>query len=55
LRWINVFAAAVLADLHEQLEAFYSDIGRPSVDPELSPIQAEKSRPDYPRSWRSST
>jgi transposase len=24
-----------LADLHEQLKAFYSDLGRPSVDPEL--------------------
>src|SRR6201981_3330954 len=35
LRRINVFATAVLADLHEQLKAFYSDIGRPSVDPEL--------------------
>src|SRR5215831_1983830 len=35
LRRINVFAKAVLADLHEQLKAFYSDIGRPSVDPEL--------------------
>src|ERR1700736_550810 len=35
LRRINVFATAVLADLHEQLRAFYSDIGRPSVDPEL--------------------
>jgi len=35
LRRINVFAAAVLADLHHQLKAFYSDIGRPSVDPEL--------------------
>jgi transposase len=34
-RRINVFATAVLADLHEQLRAFYSDIGRPSVDPEL--------------------
>ena len=33
LRRINVFATAVLADLHEQLKAFYSDIGRPSVDP----------------------
>jgi hypothetical protein len=32
LRRINVFATAVLADLHEQLKAFYSDIGRPSVD-----------------------
>jgi transposase len=35
LRRINLFATAVLADLHEQLKAFYSDIGRPSVDPEL--------------------
>jgi transposase len=32
LRRIDVFATAVLADL---LKAFYSDIGRPSVDPEL--------------------
>ena len=30
LRRINVFATAVLADLHNQLKAFYSDIGRPS-------------------------
>ena len=36
LRRINVFATAVLADLHEQLKAFYSDKGRPSVDPELT-------------------
>src|SRR6266566_4153237 len=35
LRRINVFATAVLGDLHEQLKAFYSDIGRSSVDPEL--------------------
>ena len=35
LRRINVFATAVLAGLHEQLKTFYSDIGRPSVDPEL--------------------
>jgi transposase len=35
LRRINAFVIAVLADLHEQLKAFYSDIGRPSVDPEL--------------------
>ena len=35
LRRINVFAIAVLADLHEQLKAFYSDIGRPSSIPEL--------------------
>ena len=35
LRRINVFATAVLADLHGHLKAFYSDIGRPSIDPEL--------------------
>jgi transposase len=35
LRRMNVFATAVLADLHLQLKGFYSDIGRPSVDPEL--------------------
>src|SRR3954469_5360366 len=35
LRRINVFVAAVLADMHEQLKPYYSEIGRPSVDPEL--------------------
>jgi transposase len=35
LRRINAFATPVLADLHNQLKAFYSEIGRPSVDPEL--------------------
>ena len=35
LRRINVFATVVLADLHKELEPHYSDIGRPSVDPEL--------------------
>jgi transposase len=35
LRRTNVFATAVLADLHKQLKEFYSEIGRPSVDPEL--------------------
>src|SRR5215469_2195923 len=35
LRRINVFVTAVLADLHDRLKTFYSDIGRPSVDPEL--------------------
>ena len=35
LRRINVFVTTVLADLHEQLKSFYSEIGRPSVDPEL--------------------
>jgi transposase len=35
LRRMNVFAAVALADLHKELEPHYSDIGRPSVDPEL--------------------
>jgi len=35
LRRLDVFVTTVLADLHEQLRPFYSDIGRPSVDPEL--------------------
>src|SRR6202008_2345922 len=35
LRRINVFVAAVLADVHEQLQPYYSEIGRPSIDPEL--------------------
>jgi transposase len=35
LRRLNVFVTTVLADLHEQLQPYYSDIGRPSVDPEL--------------------
>ena len=35
LRRIDVFVTDVLGDLHEQLGPFYSDIGRPSIDPEL--------------------
>lgn len=35
LRRMNVFVTAALADLHKTLEPFYSEIGRPSVDPEL--------------------
>jgi transposase len=35
LRRINVFATDVLADLHKRLKAFYSEIGRPSVDPRM--------------------
>jgi transposase len=35
LRRINVFVAVALADLHKDLKPHYSDIGRPSVDPEL--------------------
>jgi hypothetical protein len=29
LRGMNVFATGVLADLHQQLRPFYSEIGRP--------------------------
>ena len=35
LRRMNGFVTVVLAELHDQLSPFYSDIGRPSVDPEL--------------------
>ena len=35
LRRIDVFVTAALADLHQELEPYYSDVGRPSVDPEL--------------------
>jgi transposase len=35
LRRINLIVTEVLADLREKLASFYSDIGRPSVDPEL--------------------
>jgi len=30
----NVFVTAGLADLHHQLKPFYSEVGRPSIDPE---------------------
>src|SRR5512139_3210276 len=35
LRRINVFVAPVLDSVREQLAPFYSEIGRPSIDPEL--------------------
>ena len=35
LRRINPIVMQVLADLRERLAPFYSDIGRPSIDPEL--------------------
>src|SRR5712675_1721717 len=35
LRRINVFVTAALADMHERLQPYYSEIGRPSIDPEL--------------------
>ena len=35
LRRIDGFVTVALADIHERLEPYYSEIGRPSVDPEL--------------------
>lgn len=35
LRRLNPIVTRVLIDLREKLAAFYSDIGRPSIDPEL--------------------
>ena len=35
LRRINPIVTHVLAELREKLKAFYSEIGRPSIDPEL--------------------
>ena len=35
LRRMNVFVTVALADLHKGLKPHYSDIGRPSIDPEL--------------------
>ena len=35
LRRINRFLSPVLGGLHAQLQAYYSEIGRPSIDPEL--------------------
>ena len=35
LRRINPIVTRVLADLREKLKPFYSEIGRPSIDPEL--------------------
>ncbi len=35
LRRINPIVARILADLRDKLQPFYSEIGRPSIDPEL--------------------
>jgi transposase len=35
LRRINLFVTTALAYVHEQLDRYYSEIGRPSIDPEL--------------------
>ena len=35
LRRMNVFVTVALGELHKELEPHYSEIGRPSIDPEL--------------------
>ncbi len=35
LRRINLIGTRLLAGMREKLAPFYSDIGRPSIDPEL--------------------
>ena len=35
LRRINALVTAALGDVHEQLDPYYSEIGRPSVNPDL--------------------
>jgi transposase len=35
LRRIDRFVMTALADMHQRLEPYYSEIGRPSIDPEL--------------------
>ena len=35
LRRINVFVAAVLGGVRGRLKPYYSEIGRPSIDPDL--------------------
>ena len=42
LRRINVFVAAVLCGVREQLKPHYSEIGRPSIDPELDDPDADR-------------
>ena len=44
LRRINPIVMQVLADLREKLAPFYSDIGRPSIDPELMILTGSASR-----------
>ena len=36
LRRINPVVTRILVEVREQLAPFYSDIGRPSIDPELT-------------------
>jgi hypothetical protein len=42
LRRINPIVMQVLADLREKLAPFYSDIGRPSIDPETHDPNADR-------------
>jgi hypothetical protein len=36
LRHINVLMTPVLGGVHEHLKSYYSEIGRPSIDPEFA-------------------
>jgi hypothetical protein len=42
LRRVNPVVTQVLADLRGKLAPFYSDIGRPSIDPELMIRDADR-------------
>jgi hypothetical protein len=48
LRRINGFVAAALADVHERLVPYYSEIGRPSVDPEQTKVAKAAEEPSKP-------
>jgi hypothetical protein len=42
LRRINPIVTRILADLRTKLERFYSEIGRPSIDPDAWRRRAER-------------
>jgi hypothetical protein len=48
LRRINPIVRRGLADLREKLAPFYSDMGRPSIDPELTRVLARRLRRTMP-------
>ena len=54
LRRINPIVMQVLADLREKLAPFYSDIGRPSIDPE-APAHPRPTSFSIAASWCGST
>jgi transposase len=42
LRRINPMVTRILANIRERLEPFYSEIGRPSIDPETHDPDADR-------------